>query len=201
MHNIGLGVHIYANDNNGYTPTTFIGTSVVNQSYVWLGWTDTYFGQGLLVNGEYIESGSLYCPAQTYEMYLVNYYTNWPDCGFNNYGSSKICMTSYDQIPAWHASEGWKSSMTLDEYSNPDPNIWRYSNAAQLPYAHDIVAQTSPEIAYVHQGSWNVVFIDGHVSTYTESSESDTVSDLVLNGLAPYWTNAQICRDTIATAE
>jgi len=202
LRQIGTAMHIYVNDNNQDSPPPpFFSGQCWNSEVAWVSWSpNEYFGIAKLYKQGILEHpGLYYCPSQTGEFSLDSY-PDWPDCGYNNFGSSRVCFMSYDQIPYWDSQKGWLTTLPLDAYRNPPDTLTRTVQTAELPYLYDLVAQPRQN-SYVHNGNWNVAFIDGHVGKYHESSDSDTVSSLVLNNQSYYWGTAEICRDALGEAK
>jgi prepilin-type N-terminal cleavage/methylation domain-containing protein/prepilin-type processing-associated H-X9-DG protein len=196
---VGLALNMYADAYNQYTPPPGYMTAPWEPELVWFSWApNNLFGLGIYVSQKYLPDAKvLYCPAQK-EEYSFGYYKNWPDPGVVNYGSSRACWVSYDQIPYTRNPGGRVRTLGLNEYQDPPGDIVRTPSGPQLPYIYDLVAQV-PGPAYIHKGRWNVLFVDGHVGIYKESAQG-YVTNLVNQRLSYYWGNAENCRDLFESA-
>ncbi len=193
---IGIALNLYADSYKQYAPPPLFNQNGWEPELMWVSWLpDLYFGQGLYYQYKYLTDPKIfYCPAQT-DPYTPGFYKNWPDCGHNNFGTSRVCLTSYDQVPYWHSAKGWVTTFRLDEYQDPPPELERTAHGPQLPYIYDIIVQRQ-EVSYIHHGRWNVLFAEGHVGVYKEAG-SGPVTDMVTTPpyLNMYWVGLKIARD------
>ena len=199
LHQIGMALAVYADANSGYSPPTFDDHKPWNNHQVWMSWgAGQMYGLGRYYADKMLSDAKvLYCPAQTAEMFYFSYYRNWPDPGFTNWGSGRLCQVGYDVIPYY--GNGWETSLRIDEYIDPPARLHRWPSGVQLPYAYDIICHSSVDLDYIHKGRWSVVFADAHAGVYDEIG-GGALTDGIMTSLTDSWPNTQWYRDLLELA-
>jgi prepilin-type N-terminal cleavage/methylation domain-containing protein/prepilin-type processing-associated H-X9-DG protein len=175
LHSVGLGLHLYAEDNNRQLPERGIYSrdsgNPYDSSLVWASWYvptagegggGAYINLGQLVKPKgYISTGKvLYCP--TGEKGWYKYFDGWPNPGYNNFGEGRVAISNYDFQPWLHPDGTRYYRPTLEAYSS-----------ANLPLANDTVGLAMVEGAFQHGGKWNVLYADGRVRLYFNGSNDN----------------------------
>ena len=154
LHQWGIANNAYAND---FQASFAVGTPVVATGAgifsVWRSGPDGYYGNGLLVHGNYAtDARALYCPSWTAPQYQFNDPTyGWPAA--NNPGSRSFISTSYH----YRSSYGWAVAPAPRALQATDPATWALMADAFCDWADPIAS-----LDYGHGEGYNTFYVDGH---------------------------------------
>ncbi|MBI4025857.1 MAG: DUF1559 domain-containing protein [Verrucomicrobia bacterium] len=155
---LGAGLHLYADDNDGYPISYQVGGVGYWHSYLapYLGYE--FFGLGN-PTGRYGVGNTVYkCPS---------YKAQPPPGGWDEY-ASVYC----GNLPVFWG--GGYPKRRLSSFARPQSLIAILENGPNNGYFAGLhpgwaADKTSGNVSYRHKGAINLLFLDGHVETFTKS--------------------------------
>ena len=174
LRQIGLGMIMYVNDHDGYTPP--------NPFWGWFGgwdgeghraWTEQYTGQLMRPSSAVGQFGALWsCPssgADAWSNTRVDPAQPWRG---TNYGINFSIVSDTSSWTGTYTPGTWGPIWRrMDRIGNPSNVFWMGDATGWGELRGTYWAHHLPHLRHANDSSWNVLHMDGHVETLQERKD------------------------------